>query len=114
MEKIKEPIMNLQQMMKQAQQMQKKMDELQEKLSEEEAEGSSGGGMVTITLSGKSDLKKLHIDKSIIDPEEKEMLEDLILAAFNDAKDKIEKVMREKMEAFTQELGLPPGTKLPF
>lgn len=106
--------MNLQKMMKQAQQMQAQMNEMQEKLADDEAEGSSGGGMVTITLNGKSVMKKIHIDKSLIDPEEKEMLEDLIVAAFNDAKDKVEKNMQDKMSELTANMGLPPGMKLPF
>lgn len=105
--------MNIQKMLKQAQQMQSKLAEVQERLGDEEEEGSSGGGMVTILLNGKSELKRIHIDRSLINPEEKEMLEDLIIAAFNDAKNRIEKKISEKMSSVTSGMQLPPGIKLP-
>lgn len=89
--------MNIQKMMKQAQQMQAKMEEMQSKLEEEETEGSSGGGMVKVTMNGKGHLLTIALDDSLIDVEEKDMLEDLIVAAFNDGKDKVEKKMQEKM-----------------
>jgi nucleoid-associated protein EbfC len=106
--------MNIQKMMKQAQQMQSRLAEMQEKLGEEEEEGSSGGGMVTILLNGKSELKRIHIDKSLLNPDEKEMLEDLIVAAFNEAKNRMEKKISEKMSSVTSGMQLPPGIKLPF
>ena len=106
--------MNIQKMMKQAQEMQNKIATMQAKLEEEESEGSSGGGMVLVTLSGKGLVKKISIDKSLIDPNEKEVLEDLIIAAFNDAKNKVEAHISEQMAKMTSGLGLPPGMKLPF
>jgi len=106
--------MNIQKMMKQAQEMQQKMQDMQAQLADEEAEGSAGGGMVVVTLTGKSEMKKIHIDPSLIDPEDKEVLEDLIIAAFNDAKTKVEDTMASKMSELTGGLGLPPGMKLPF
>jgi DNA-binding YbaB/EbfC family protein len=106
--------MNIQKMLKQAQQMQAKLAEVQDKLGEEESEGSAGGGMVTIVLTGKTDMKKIHIDKSLMNPDEKEMLEDLIMAAFNDAKNKVEANVSAKMSAVTGGMQLPPGIKLPF
>jgi len=106
--------MNIQKMMKQAQEMQNKISSMQAKLEEEESEGSSGGGMVRVVMNGKGAVKKLTIDKSIIDPNDKEMLEDLIVAAFNDAKTKVETNMNDQMSKITSGLALPPGMKLPF
>ncbi len=105
---------NLSQMMKQAQEMQAKMQEMQARLDEAEITGSSGGGLVTVTLTGKGTLKKLHIDPSLVDPEDVAILEDLITAAFNDAKAKVEAFVAEKMSEITGGLQLPPGMKLPF
>lgn len=105
---------NLGGLMKQAQQMQKKMQDMQVTLSETEMSGASGGGMVTVTLNGKGEMKKLTIDPSVIDPGDKEMLEDLILAAHNDAKQKIEAFSAEEMKKVTGGLQLPPGMSLPF
>lgn len=106
--------MNIQKMMKQAQEAQQKLATMQAKLEEEETEGSSGGGMVVVRMNGKFALRKIAIDKSIIDPNEKEMLEDLIVAAFNDAKQKVETSANEQMAKIAGGLGLPPGMKLPF
>jgi len=106
--------MNIQKMMKQAQEMQQKIGSLQAKLEEEETEGSSGGGMVVVRLSGKGMLKKITIDPKLIDASEKEMLEDLIIAAFNDAKTKVETHFNEQMGKIAGGMGLPPGMKLPF
>lgn len=106
--------MNIQKMLKQAQDMQNRLNEIQEKLADEESEGSSGGGMVTLVLNGKSEMKKIHIDKSLINPDEKDLLEDLILAAFNDAKNKVEANIASKMSAVTGGMKLPPGFKMPF
>jgi DNA-binding YbaB/EbfC family protein len=105
---------NLGQMMKQAQEMQSKMTEMQDKLSEMEVTGSSGAGMIEITLTGKSDVRTVKIDPSLIDPNDPEVLEDLIVAAFNDAKSKVEVKVSEKMSEMTGGLQLPPGFKLPF
>lgn len=106
--------MNIQKMMKQAQQAQQKLADMQAKLEEEESEGSSGGGMVVVQMNGKFALRKITIDKSLIDPNEKEMLEDLIVAAFNDAKGKIEANANQRMSEIAGGLGLPPGFKMPF
>jgi nucleoid-associated protein EbfC len=105
---------NLGQMMKQAQDMQSKMTEMQDKLSEMEVTGSSGGGMIEVTLNGKSDVRKVKIDPSLIDPNDPEVLEDLIVAAFNDAKSKVESRVSDKMSELTGGMQLPPGFKLPF
>jgi DNA-binding YbaB/EbfC family protein len=95
--------------MKQAQQMQAKMAEMQEKLAELRIEGSSGGGMVRVVLNGKSELVGVSIDSATIDPEDTEVLEDLIVAAYNDAKQKVEVQTQEKMKEMTGGMGLPPG-----
>jgi len=105
---------NLGQMMKQAQQMQAKMAEMQEKLADVTIEGHAGGGMVTVTLNGKSEMTGVKIDKSLMDPEETEVLEDLLLAAFNDAKSRVEEHVADQMKDLTGGLNLPPGMKLPF
>ncbi len=105
---------NLGQMMKQAQQMQERMAELQAKLEGVELSGASGGGMVQVTLNGKGEMRRIKIDRSLIDPNETEVLEDLILAAFNDAKAHVEAHMAEEMKKLTGGLSLPPGMKLPF
>ena len=106
-------MMNIQGIMKQAQMMQKKMEEEQAKLAQEEVEGSSGGGMVKITLNGKFEMKKIALDKNLIDPEDAEVLEDLIVAAYNDAKSKIDAKMQDSMNAMTRGMNLG-GLKLPF
>lgn len=103
---------NINQMMKQAQQMQQKMQEIQEKLQATEMTGKSGGGMVEVTINGKGELKNLKVDKSLVDPEEVEMMEDLIVAAFNDAKTKMDEHTAKEMSAITG--GLPGGMGLPF
>lgn len=105
---------NLGNLLKQAQEMQGKVQELQEKLAGTEIEGSSGGGMVKVTLNGKTEMRGIKIDPSLIDPEESEVLEDLIAAAFNDAKVKVEHHMQEEMSKLTGGLNLPPGMSLPF
>ena len=105
---------NIGQMMKQAQEMQARMAELQAKLDAVELTGASGGGMVQVTLNGKGEMKKLKLDKSLVDPNDTEVLEDLILAAFNDAKARVEAHVGEEMSKLTGGLKLPPGMKLPF
>ena len=99
--------------MKQAQEMQKKIQEEQKKLETMEIEGISGGGMVKVVLTGKSEMKKLNIDKSLINVEEADILEDLIIAAFNDAKIKIDKISEDNMGKLTGGLNLG-GMKFPF
>ena len=106
-------MMNIQGIMKQAKMMQKKMEEEQAKLAQEEIEGSSGGGMVKVVLNGKFDMKKLNIDKSLIDADESEVLEDLIVAAYNDAKNKVDAKMQDSISAMTGGMNLG-GLKLPF
>jgi DNA-binding YbaB/EbfC family protein len=108
---------NLGNMLKQAQQMQARMAEMQARLEQIEVEGQSGAGMVKVTLSGKGDLRKVTIDPSLIDPEEREVLEDLLVAAHADAKQKVEATMAEEMQKATAGLNLPNlpgGLKLPF
>jgi DNA-binding YbaB/EbfC family protein len=106
--------MNIQKMMKQAQQMQQKITELQADLEKRETEGAAGGGMVKVTLNGKGSMLKISIDPSLIDKDEKEMLEDLIVAAHNDAKGKVESSFNDEMGKVAGGLGLPGGLKLPF
>ncbi|MEM6381533.1 MAG: YbaB/EbfC family nucleoid-associated protein [Pseudomonadota bacterium] len=105
--------MDIMKMMKQAKSMQDKMQEMQAELAEQTVEGSSGGGMVTLTMSGKNDLTGLKIDPSLLVADEAEILEDLIIAAHNDAKAKVEAMMAEKTGEMMQGMGLPPGMKLP-
>ncbi|MBT3237180.1 MAG: YbaB/EbfC family nucleoid-associated protein [Rhodospirillaceae bacterium] len=105
---------NLGQMMKQAQQMQEKMGSLQEELAQLEVTGTSGGGMVKLTMTGKHEVKKIDIDPSLMSADEREVLEDLLAAAFNDAKTKVEEMMKEKMAELTGGMQLPPGMSLPF
>jgi DNA-binding YbaB/EbfC family protein len=99
-------------MMKQAAQLQTKMQELQAELDRIEVEGSAGGGMVAVKLSAKGELKGVKIDDSLVKPEEKEILEDLLVAAHADARRKAEDVMQDKMKGLTGGLPLPPGLKL--
>jgi nucleoid-associated protein EbfC len=98
--------------MKQAQAMQQKMQAAQEELDRIEVEGGSGGGLVKVTMSAKGQLKAVSIDPSLMNPDEKEILEDLILAAVNDARTKAERATQERMEEVTKGLPLPPGLKL--
>lgn len=101
-------------LMKQAAQMQAKMQEMQAELDQIEVEGSAGGGMVTVKLSAKGELKGTKIDDSLLKPSDKEILEDLLVAAHADARRKAEAVMQEKMQSLTGGLSLPAGLKLPF
>lgn len=96
-------------MMKKAQELQSKMAEMQAELEDLEVEGLSGAGMVTVKLNGKGAMRGLTIDPSLIKPEETEILEDLIVAAHNDAKQKVETAMQDKMKEITGGLPLPPG-----
>ena len=106
-------MLNIQGIMKQAQQMQRKMQETQAKLALEEKEGVSGGNLVKVVLNGKSEMKKISIDKSLMNAEEVDVLEDLILAAYNDAHQKVDAMMEEGMKEATNGVGLG-GLKLPF
>jgi len=105
---------NLGQMMKQAQQMQAKMAEMQAQLETVEMTGASGGGLVQVTVGDKGDLRRIKLDKSLLDPNEVEVLEDLIVAAFNEAKTRVEAHVASEMAKLTGGLQLPPGMKLPF
>ncbi|GAB4573174.1 MAG: YbaB/EbfC family nucleoid-associated protein [Rhodothalassiaceae bacterium] len=105
---------NLGQMLKQAQQMQQKMAEMQAALEQSEVEGRSGGGLVRIRLSAKGDLRGIAIDKSLLVPDEGEVLEDLIIAAHADAREKAETLMREELAKATGGLKLPDGFQMPF
>lgn len=104
---------NIGQLMKQAQQMQQKMAEMQQKMEQTEITGSAGAGLVNVTINGKSEMRGLKIDPSLVDPQEVEVLEDLIVAAFNDAKAKLETQMSEEMSKITGGMNMP-GMKLPF
>ena len=105
---------NFNNMIKQDQDLQKKMAEAQEKVETLEAEGISGGGIVKITINGKNNVTSVNIDETAIDKNEKEILEDLIVAAFNDARDKIQRKIADEMSSLTGGIKLPPGMKLPF
>jgi DNA-binding YbaB/EbfC family protein len=105
---------NLGQMMKQAQQMQQQMQEMQARLAEMEVTGTSGGGLVTVTYNGKSELRGVKIDPSLFNGDDLTVVEDLIVAAAADAKGKIEATMQEEMAKLTGGLNLPPGMTLPF
>jgi DNA-binding YbaB/EbfC family protein len=109
---------NLGNMLKQAQQMQARMQEMQAKLEAAVVEGQAGAGMVKVQLSGKGDLKRVSIDPSLMSADDREVLEDLLVAAHADAKQKVEAQMAEEMQKATAGLnipgGLPGGLKLPF
>ena len=100
-------------MMQAAQEMQTKMAEVQESLDQIEVSGESGAGLVRATCSAKGELRQLHIDPSIFNPEEKEVVEDLILAAIKEAQEAAQRRSKEEMERITSELGLPAGLNLP-
>ena len=99
-------------LMKQAAELKSKMEAMQAELAQLEIEGSSGGGLVTVKLSGKGDLKAVKIDESLIKPSEKGIVEDLIVAAHADARRKAEALLQEKMQTVAGGLPLPPGLKL--
>ena len=101
-------------MLKQAQELQKKMADAQKKVEELEAEGTSGGGLVKAKINGKNVTTSLSIDESLISKDEREILEDLIVAALNDARENVQKKISEEMSSLTGGLKLPPGMKLPF
>jgi len=105
---------NLGNMLKQAQQMQTKMAEMQERLADIEVAGQSGAGMVQVSVNGKGELKRVKLSKTVVDPEDVEVLEDLIVAAFNDAKGKVDVAVAEETQKLMGGIKLPPGMKLPF
>ena len=105
---------NMSQIMKQAKAMQEKMAEMQKKIEQTEVEGISGGGLVKVTATAKGEIKRITLDESLLTKEEKEMTEDLIVAAINDAKQKGEIASQEEMKSLTGGIPLPPGMKLPF
>jgi nucleoid-associated protein EbfC len=104
----------MQQLLKQAQAMQQKMMKAQEDLETITVTGSAGAGMVTITLNGKSDMRKINIESSLLVPTDKEVLEDLIIAAYNDARHKVEEESGKRMGEATAGMPLPSGFKMPF
>lgn len=106
--------MNINDMMKQVQAMQSRMTEMQAKVEQLTVTGQSGGGMVKVTLNGKGVMKSLAIEPALLKPEDREIVEDLIVTAHNDAKAKAEAMMAEEMKQVTGGLPLPPGLKLPF
>jgi DNA-binding YbaB/EbfC family protein len=105
---------NLAQMLKQAQDMQAKMAEMQGSLGAMEVAGQAGGGMVSVLVTGKGELRKISIDPKLAQPDEIGVLEDLIVAAFRDAKTKADQRVADEMAKLTGGLTLPPGFKLPF
>ncbi len=105
---------NLGQMLRQAQEMQGKMEEMQAKLAELEIAGTAGADMVTVTLDGKGQMRGMRCDPSLLEPGAAEMLSDLVVAAHNDAKTRLDARLAEEMGKLTGGLQLPPGMKLPF
>jgi len=105
---------NLGDMMKQVQEMQGKMQDMQARLEEQTVTGTSGGGLVSVELNGKGAMKSVTIDPSLLAPDEKEIVEDLVLAAHGDARTKVEKMMAEQMKEVTGGMPLPPGFQMPL
>lgn len=101
-------------MMKQAKDLQAKMQQMQEQVAALEVTGVAGGGLVSVTLAGRGDMKSLKVDPSLLKADEAEIVEDLIVAAHNDARAKLEARTAELAQGFTGGLSLPPGLKLPF
>lgn len=99
---------------KQAQEMQSRMTDMQSQLEALEVAGQSGGGMVSVMLDGKGNMKSVTIDPSLLNSDEAELLEDLLVAAHNDAKGRVEEKMQEEMQKLTGGMALPPGFKMPF
>jgi DNA-binding YbaB/EbfC family protein len=107
-------MVNFNQFLKQAQGMQKKMQEMQEQMANTEYTGKAGGNLIVITVTGKGEVKKIKIDHSLLKVEEAEVLEDLIVAAFNDAKNKVDQDSQSSMTNTFGDISLPPGIKMPF
>ena len=99
-------------LMKQAAELKSKMETMQAELDRMEVEGTAGGGMITLKVSGKGDLRGVHVDESLLKPDQKEIVEDLIVAAHADARRKLESMRQERMQTLTGGLPLPPGLKL--
>jgi nucleoid-associated protein EbfC len=99
-------------LMKQAAELKSKMETMQAELDRIEVDGSAGGGLVTLKLSGKGEIRAAHIDESLLKPDQREIIEDLIAAAHADARRRLETVLQDKMQALTGGLPLPPGLKL--
>jgi nucleoid-associated protein EbfC len=99
-------------LMKQAAELKSKMEAMQAELDRLEVEGTAGGGLLTIKLSGKGEVRAAHVDPSLLKPDQREILEDLIVAAHADARRKLEALLAERMQALTGGLPLPPGLKL--
>jgi DNA-binding YbaB/EbfC family protein len=106
--------MNIAQMMRQVQDMQTKMADMQNRLGDVDVTGSAGGGLVTVTMNGKAEMRKITIAPKLVDPAEVEMLEDTIVAACRDAKQKAEAMIAGETEKMMGGIKLPPGVKLPF
>jgi DNA-binding YbaB/EbfC family protein len=107
-------MVNINELLKQAQNMQKQMQEAQEEIANKEYYGKSGGGLVSITLNGKNEMKKISIDPSLLKETEKEILEDLVLAAYSDVKNKADADSKNSMSDVFGNIPLPPGMKMPF
>lgn len=105
---------DLMNIMKQAKAVQERMAGLQEDIAAIEAMGQAGGGVVQVTLSGKGEMKSVVVDPTLLKPDEKDIVEDLIVAAHNDAKTKLDAAIQQKTSEMTEGLQLPPGMKLPF
>jgi hypothetical protein len=103
--------MDMKQIMKQAQEMQKKMEQIQQSMAVKEAEGKAGGGLVTARVNGKGEVTALNIAAELLKPEDKEVVQDLVLAAIADAKGKIESEFNDSMSGIASEMGLPAGFK---
>jgi len=101
-------------LMSKAKEMQEKMQAMQEEMETMTCEGTAGGGMVTVTLTGKGAMQGIRIDPSMFKEDDVEILEDLVVAAHNDAKTKVETMVAEKTKEMTEGLPIPPGMKLPF
>ncbi|MDN7123401.1 YbaB/EbfC family nucleoid-associated protein [Pseudidiomarina halophila] len=101
-------------MMKQAQQMQERMQQAQEEIANLEVTGEAGAGMVKVTMLGNHNVRRVHVDPSLLEDDDQEMLEDLIAAAINDAVRRVEQTTKERMAEVTGGMNLPPGMKLPF
>lgn len=106
--------MNIQQMMKQAQVMQQRMEQMQERLGDMEVEGMAGGGMVHIVMTCKGEVRKVAIRPEVINPDERETLEDLVMAAVNMAKQKADATLAEETRKMMADMGMPSDMKLPF
>ena len=105
---------NLGQMMKQVQDMQARMQELQAKLDQMEITGRAGGGLVEVTLNGRNLLQRIHIDPGLLKPDDVGIVEDLLMAAYNEARARVETAIAEEMKGITGGIALPPGFQMPF